>query len=197
MAFDKIAALSAPPGHSLTDTPNKWQWEQPPEFSDPNDAVDFVLDGLEKPNTRKDITRMMAAGITIEELVNQIGLKGFMQGYYSPDVAELIKPSIAIYLMGVADDAGFTPAVSGEGESDGEPQGEVDDQTFFEILKDRNPEMFAAMMEQENEDQRLAEYIKMQSLEEESTPPIEASQSFLDVPDSVPIEVDMEESEVQ
>lgn len=197
MAFDKIAALSAPPGHSLTDTPNKWQWEQPPEFSDPNDAVDFVLDGLEKPNTRKDITRMMAAGITIEELVNQIGLKGFMQGYYSPDVAELIKPSIAIYLMGVADDAGFTPAVSGEGESDGEPQGEVDDQTFFEILKDRNPEMFAAMMEQENEDQRLAEYIKMQSLEEESMPPIEASQSFLDVPDSVPIEVDMEESEVQ
>ena len=97
----------------------------------------------------------------------------------------------------MADDAGFTPAVSGEGESDGEPQGEVDDQTFFEILKDRNPEMFAAMMEQENEDQRLAEYIKMQSLEEESTPPIEASQSFLDVPDSVPIEVDMEESEVQ
>ena len=33
--YDKIKALSAPPGHSLTGTPGKWAWEQPPRFADP------------------------------------------------------------------------------------------------------------------------------------------------------------------
>ena len=39
--LDKIKALSAPPGHSLTGQPGKWAWEQPPRFANTNDAIDF------------------------------------------------------------------------------------------------------------------------------------------------------------
>ena len=46
--FDKIKAMSAPPGHSLTGEPGKWAWEQPPRFSDPNDAIDFIVDKLDE-----------------------------------------------------------------------------------------------------------------------------------------------------
>ena len=191
--LDKIQALSAPPGHSLTDTPNKWQWEKPPEFTDPNEALDFVLDGLETGTTPRDMVRMMAAGITIEELVTQIGFNGFMEGYYSPDVAELIKPSIAIYLMGLAEDNGFEPVVENKVENVDEKG--VNEQTFYEIMKERNPAMFAAVLEEANEDERMRSYLRQVVQEEESTPQIEQSQSFLDVPDNIPVEADMMEDE--
>ena len=191
--LDKIQALSAPPGHSLTDTPNKWQWEKPPEFTDPNEALDFVLDGLETGTTPRDMGRMMAAGITIEELVTQIGFKGFMEGYYSPDGAELIKPSIAIYLMGLAEDNGFELVVENKVENVDEKG--VNEQTFYEIMKERNPAMFAAVLEEANEDERMRSYLRQVVQEEESTPQIEQSQSFLDVPDNIPVEADMMEDE--
>ena len=105
--LDKITAMAAPPGHSLTDTPGKWPWENPPQFANPDDALDFVLDKLEDPIARKDVMRMMVAGISVQEIVSQIAFKGFMRGFYSPDVAELIKPSIGVYLYKEALEEGF------------------------------------------------------------------------------------------
>ena len=83
MAFDKITALAAPPGSSLTGRMGKWSWEQPPQFSDPNDAVDFVVNKMRDKDTEDDLVALMAAGITIEELVDQVAFKGFMQGFYN------------------------------------------------------------------------------------------------------------------
>lgn len=198
MALDKIQALSGPPGHSLTDTPKKWSWDQPPEFSDPNDAIDYVVEGLEKASTKQDLVRMMAAGISVEELVTQIGFKGFMEGFYTPDVAELIKPSIAIYLMGLAEDNGFTPVVfTGGIDNADEYEGQVDDQTFYSIMKERNPEMFAAVLEEANEEERMQAYLRQRNEESLATPEIETSQSFLDVPDNIPVEAEVMSEDVE
>ena len=154
--FDKITAMAAPPGHSLTDTPGKWAWEKPPQFANPDDAVDFVLDKLEDPIARKDVMRMMVAGISVQEIVSQIAFKGFMQGYYSPDVAELIKPSIGVYLYKEALEEGFEPRMmSDDKEEEGMREGEIDDVSFFKIMKERNPELFEAMNEEINRQERM------------------------------------------
>ena len=47
MALDKITPLAAPPGHSLTGTPNQWPWERPSQISNPNDAIDYIVEKLE------------------------------------------------------------------------------------------------------------------------------------------------------
>ena len=154
MALDKIQALSAPPGHSFTGEPGKWAWEQPSRFSDPNDAIDFIIDKLKEGEAENDMIRLMAAGITVEELVAQVSLKGFMQGAFNPDVAELIKPAIASYFMKLGIDNGFTPTLFLPKESD-KPQ--VDDAKFFKILKERNPEVFHDMNEKLNRDVRMGE----------------------------------------
>jgi hypothetical protein len=151
--LDKIKAMSAPPGHSLTGEQGKWAWEQPPRFSDPNDAIDFITDKLEEAVPQEDMLKMMTAGITIEEIVNQISFKGFMQGAFNPDVAELIKPALAMYLMKMSIDNGFTPRLFIQEE----PEPEVNDQRFFSIMKERNPELFNAMNEQINRGVRLQE----------------------------------------
>ena len=57
MALNKIEALAAPPGHSLTDPMGKWAWENPPQFADPNDAVDFVIDKMQRKGTQDDLLK--------------------------------------------------------------------------------------------------------------------------------------------
>jgi hypothetical protein len=164
--LDKIKAMSAPPGHSLTGEPGKWAWEQPPRFSDPNDAIDFITDKLDEAVPQEDMLKMMTAGITIEEIVNQISFKGFMQGAFNPDVAELIKPALAMYLMKLSLDNGFTPRLFIQEE----PEPEVSDQRFFSIMKERNPELFNAMNEQINRGVRFEEEVavnKARILEQE------------------------------
>jgi len=162
--------MAAPPGHSLTDTPGKWPWERPPQFASPDDALDFVLDRLEDPMRRKDVMRMMVAGISVQEIVSQVAFKGFMQGYYSPDVAELIKPSIGVYLYKEALEEGFEPRMmSDDKEEEGMREGEVDDVSFFKIMKERNPDLFEAMNEEINRQERM----EIEGLEQDERTPVE------------------------
>ena len=165
--YDKIKALSAPPGHSLTGTPGKWAWEQPPRFADPNDAIDFIIDKLEDKAPQEDMLRLLSAGITIEELVNQISFKGFMEGTYSPDVAELIKPALTMYFLTLSLDSGFTPRMFIEEE----PEKQVTDERFLSIMQERNPEVFAMMNEEINKGAEIEEKIAMQEATGEGEEP--------------------------
>jgi len=174
MALDKITPLAAPPGHSLTQPQGKWPWDKPPRFADPDDAVDFVIDKISEPKSEESLIKLMLAGITVEELVSQVAFKGFASGTFNPDVAELIKPAIGIYLMGLADENGFEAKLL----VDDTEENELDDVTFYNILQQRNPELFNAMNEEINERQRMNEQVAI----EQSSPPIPqepAAPSFL------------------
>ena len=155
MAFDKVTALAAPPGHSLTGEPGQWPWERPPQFADPDDAIDFITSKLETGGGKEDLIKMMIAGVTVEELVAQITFKGFMAGTFNPDVAELIKPAMAVYLLGIADEVGVEPELFA---SDPEEAGDnVEDEAFFRMLKARNPQLYKDMVEELNEQTRMAD----------------------------------------
>ncbi len=153
MALDKLTPLAAPPGHSLTDEPGKWPWENPPEYPDPDDAIDFVVGQMDTPQMREDMSKLMLAGVTIEELVSQVAFKGFTAGAFTPDVAELIKPAIAIFLLGIANDEGFEPKLFISQDT----TSAVSEDNFFAILKERNPELFSAMNEYINAETRAQE----------------------------------------
>ena len=149
--MDKLTALAAPPGNSLTDAPGKWPWEQPPRFTDADDVIDFTIDTILGGPIKDDMVKLMLAGITVEELVTQIAFKGFLEGQFTPDVAELIKPAIGIFLVDLALQTGFEPKMF----VDSAPvEGEVTDENFFEILKENNPKLFAGMLEEMNKEQR-------------------------------------------
>lgn len=180
MALNKIEALAAPPGHSLTDPMGKWAWENPPQFADPNDAVDFVIDKMQRKGTQDDLLKMMAAGITIEEIVGQVAFKGFMQGMYTPDVAELIKPSVGIYLMKLATDNNIDYEITVPKTDE---QEQMDDATFFEIIQQRNPAMFEAMIETANEQERMGD-ADLQKYMAEQRGEGEPPQNFLQMGDN-------------
>ena len=145
--MDKITALSVPPGNSLTDAPGKWAWERPALYPDPDDAIDHVAGMVTTPPLRDDMLKLMMAGISVEELVNQISFKGFLEGAYTPDVAEITKPAVAIILTDMAVQSGIEPRLFVDSDM---PQGNVEDVTFFELLKKNNPTLHAGMIEQLN-----------------------------------------------
>ena len=148
---DMISALAVPPGNSLTDAPGKWPWEQPPRFTDADDVIDFTIDTILGGPIKDDMVKLMLAGITVEELVTQISFKGFLEGQFTPDVAELIKPALGIFLVDLALINGVEPKMF----VDNKPvEGDVSDENFFEILKENNPKLFAGMVEEMNKEQR-------------------------------------------
>lgn len=155
MALDKVTPLAAPPGHSLTGTPGQWPWERPPQFSNPDDAIDYIVQRLESGGGAEDMVKLMIAGVSVEELAAQISFKGFMAGTFNPDVAELIKPAMAVYLMGIAEENGVEPQMFIEDPE--ERRTKVEDETLFRIMKQRNPELYAGMVEQINESVRMAD----------------------------------------
>lgn len=173
--MDKITALAVPPGNSLTDAPGKWQWEQPAQFPNPDDAIDHALEMMSNGPTRDDMLKLMLAGITVEELVDQLAFKGFMAGAVTPDVAEIMKPALGIALVDMALQEGFEPQMFVDAKVS---EGEVEDATFFNIAKDRNPELYKAMNEKINEDMRMAAEEKTSV--KVAYPQAETPASFLD-----------------
>ena len=171
--FDPILAGSAPPGIGMTQDKGKWQWEQPPLISDPDQAVDSVIEQFEL--AKENIIKLMVAGISIEEIVSTTVFNGFMEGKFNPDIAELIKPALSLYLMKLADDVDAPFKLYAEDQ----PTNEIDDEELFQVMQQRNPEMFNKMLENANKT------IRMGKDRSQHQPQIQqAPQNFLQMVDS-------------
>ena len=129
------------PGHSLTDSPEQWAWDKPPRVTDPEEAIQTVIEKVEKPQTKEHFLRLMAGGVTVEEIVNTIGLGGFTEGEWSPDIAELIKPALAVYFIGVAI-KNKVPVIAFDNSELKEENNMVSKTDTFKLMKEKNPQEF-------------------------------------------------------
>jgi len=92
------------PGQSLTDTPKRWAWENPPRFVNSEKAAQFIWGKLHKKETASKVIILLEAGVSVESLTKVLVFSGFIEGAYTPDVAFLITPIIEkmILAMGKA-----------------------------------------------------------------------------------------------
>jgi hypothetical protein len=140
----------APAGYGLTQPRGKWAWDKPARFSDPNEAVGYIIDQIEKPAVTERYIKLMLAGFTVEELTNSITISGFATGNFTPDVAELIKPAIATYLMGMADENQLPVRVFSTPDGNPPEDDELDDITILDFMKKRNPKVFTEFVDLNN-----------------------------------------------
>ena len=68
-APDPMNGLSAVPGFAMTQPQGQYKWDRPPMFSDPNDAIDSIIDEFEKPHVKSSLLKFLLAGVSIEEIV--------------------------------------------------------------------------------------------------------------------------------
>ena len=147
----------APPGWSLTEPKGKWAWDKPPKHSNPAKAVDAVIDRLEDPSVRTQITKLMVAGISIQEIVNTTVIGGFSQGQFTPDVGEIIKGPLAAYLIGMAAEEEIPVKVYNTRDGLHRVDEGMSDDDLMSVMKDRNPDLYKFIQSKADEMDREPE----------------------------------------
>ena len=95
------------PGQSLTSEPRNYAWENPPEFTNPEEALLFHMDRLKDPSKVKAIAGLLVLGLDVVTLTEGIMRGAVADGRQSVDVSMLLGPIIHEYIVGVADAAGI------------------------------------------------------------------------------------------
>ena len=101
-----MALLAPIPGQSLTDEPNDYAWERPPEISDPDEAVVFHLDRLSEKPIVDSVLHLMQMGFPVDVLTRSILTGAVGSGMHSIDVSMLIAPVIEEQLVYMGNTAG-------------------------------------------------------------------------------------------
>ena len=145
----KDSFAMAPPGHSLTIDNERWPWGQPQERVDPQIVLDKAIDSLDVPAVREEMMKLLIVGAAVEALVEGYIFQAFQEGGFSPDIGLIIKGPLAMYIASVAEEENI-PYRMFENEN-ALTKDEMDDKTFFTMMRDNNPAMFAYVSETINE----------------------------------------------
>ena len=95
------------PGQSLTDTPKNYVWENPPRFTNIEDASIFVWERLQRKDTLAKMIMMLETGVSVESLTRVIIFSGFMEGAFNVDLAILLTPVVQKMIMAVGKASGI------------------------------------------------------------------------------------------
>ena len=142
--------LDAPiPGQSFTDEPGKWAWERPARFSNVDECFDYVVNQIEGSQQGQEaFTKLMLSGIPLEQVVNTITFGGFTEGYWTVDVAELLKLPVLAYLIDMAMKDDLPVKVFSDASVKRyTAEGGMDSQTLLQLMRENNPKAFDNVME--------------------------------------------------
>jgi hypothetical protein len=146
-SIDDIDIFNAPPpGHSLTDNPQQWAWERPSIYSTPEDAMDFIVDKIEQPDTEDNFIKLMLAGVPVEAITNTITFTGFSEGYWTPDIAELLKMPVSMHLIGLAIENKIPATVFNTDPEVAKRRLDIPDDQIMHMMSERRPDMYESAM---------------------------------------------------
>ena len=174
----------APPGHSLTQDNSRWAWGKPPQITDPEEALEVAISSLQRPKVRDEMFKLLYTGVSIEVMVEGYVLQAFHDGKFMPDVGLLIQPPLGMYIAHMAEEAGI-PYRLFENEDAG-TEGQMDDKTFFSMMKQNNPRMFEFIRENVNE-----------SIREGNMPSEPKEENFMTMDIPAPQEMEMPPEEME
>ena len=78
------------PGQSLTDTPGNSPWEHPPQYTDLDEAAEYVWDIIHEENKLEQVLLILKSGVSVEALTKGILFTGFVGGKWAVDLALLL-----------------------------------------------------------------------------------------------------------
>ena len=87
----------------------------------------------------------MYIGVSIETLVGGIALKSFSEGSFSPDVAEIIKPALSVYFVGLAIE-NKVPVVMFTNKNTEEDGKMMSKEATLKVMEERNPAEYDRLM---------------------------------------------------
>jgi hypothetical protein len=95
------------PGENYTSDTKNYPWHRPPDITDYDEAVEFVIRDLSNPSRISMIYTMMEAGQSIAGIVSIVNMLNIGNGKYSVDLSILIAGPIARFLEIAAKENGI------------------------------------------------------------------------------------------
>ena len=94
------------PGQSLVNNPDEpYPWEQPPQFSNPREALDSLLTTILTPDAVEHILQSLVKGVSVSDLAMVILYSKFTEGLFNPDAMLLLAEPLMYIIMAIAEEA--------------------------------------------------------------------------------------------
>ena len=124
MAFRRNQGFDAPiPGQSLTHELGNRPWQNPPQYTTIEEALEFYIPRLSNTDFLGRMLDIIERGIPLTALAETLTLGGVMQGLHSVDVAVLINPILVEFMEGAAKKAGIKYTLGDVDEGENTPDG--------------------------------------------------------------------------
>lgn len=102
----KIDPFSAPvPGESLTKPPGATPMEQPPQYTDPQEASEVIFSMLCEQRIQAQLIALLKAGVTCEAFTRTLLFGGFTGGKWTPDLALMLSHIVLAMVVAIAERA--------------------------------------------------------------------------------------------
>tara|TARA_R100001129_G_scaffold165451_1_gene132202 strand:+ start:460 stop:1197 length:738 start_codon:yes stop_codon:yes gene_type:complete len=106
---------SSIPGQSLVNSPDqKYAWEQPPEYPNPKDALDYISSIILQKNAVKEIVQALAKGAAVGDIAMAILYTKFTEGKFNPDVLLLLAEPVMFLIMAIGEEANIKYNIEGD-----------------------------------------------------------------------------------
>ena len=94
------------PGESLTRDPDdRLPFEQPPKFTDRNDALEYHFELFTEEDNYAGIMEALESGVSIMEVVQVFLMQGVRDGLYNPDMMLMLAEPLAYMIAALAERA--------------------------------------------------------------------------------------------
>jgi len=136
--FDEVGVnpFNAPiPGEALTASPDTPKaWEQPPRYTEQDEAMMAVYMELTETSTLKKLIGIINDGVPLDEIAQVILYKGYTEGQFTPDMMLMLAEPTIYLLISIADYAEIKDYVLYSGEdTDEDTQIPEDDTTPIDM----------------------------------------------------------------
>ena len=123
-----IATAGKPiPGQSLANNPDEPRpFEQPPEFTDFREALNYLAEELLEPEIYEGLVTGIGQGVPITDVTLQILQAGFQEGKWNPDLLMMLIEPVMYLLMALCEKAGIEYRIDSDDEDDLSPEDEDD-----------------------------------------------------------------------
>ena len=106
--FKDDLSIDAPiPGQSLTAPLGDRPWQNPPEYVEVEDALEYYIPKVLDPEFSVELLDIIEMGIPLTTIANSLQLASVMEGKHSVDIGMLILPILMEFIMLMADEVGI------------------------------------------------------------------------------------------
>lgn len=100
------------PGMSLTTEPGNRPWENPPQFAQIEDVLEYYIDRLSNEDRQEDMLAIIEDGMPINMLVDSTISTGVMSGLHTVEAGLLAAPVLSEFIQAIADIEGIKYTLS-------------------------------------------------------------------------------------